>query len=83
MSTIGSATNNLLQSQLTGVKLRNDISYRLAAKSLDVTRTQGDAAIKLLDQAAELAQEIAANQKPNLTMGAIVSGLGQNLDACG
>ena len=54
----------------------------MAGKTLDVARNQGDMVIKLLEQAAEVAQA-APSDKPVLTMGALVSGLGQNLDIRG
>ncbi len=82
MTNISNVNNSLLQSQLTNIQLRNAIDYKVASKTLDVARNQGDMVIKLLEQAAEVAQA-APSDKPVLTMGALVSGLGQNLDIRG
>ncbi len=80
MTSINSTTQSLIQSQLANVQLREDISYRIAAKTLAAARQQGDMALNLLEAAAEIPQQ-SANNPP--TMGAVVSGLGQNLDISG
>ena len=73
MSGISNINNSLLQSQLTNLQLRRDINVKVASKTLDAARDQGAAVLQLLDQAADLAQTAP-------TYGALVSGLGQNLD---
>ena len=80
MSDISSVNNSLLQSQLANIQLRRDIDIKVARKTLDAAEAQGEAALALLDQAAELAQSMASTGKPALTVGALVSGLGQSLD---
>ncbi len=82
MMNISNVNNSLLQSQLANIQLRNAIDYKVASKTLDVAHNQGDMVIKLLEQAAEVAQA-APSDKLILTMGALVSGLGQNLDIRG
>jgi len=82
MSSIGNVNNSLLQSQLSGIQLREEISYRVAAKTLDAARDQGDMVLTLLDKAADVARNTnQQNQIP--TLGAVVSGLGQSLDIRG
>ncbi|MBN1765875.1 MAG: hypothetical protein JW860_11495 [Sedimentisphaerales bacterium] len=80
MSLISNVNNSLVQSQLESLKLRSDIDTKLAAKSLDIARDQGEAVLTLLDAAADLAKEANASQGSNITWGTIVSGLGQNID---
>ncbi len=82
MTNISNINNSLLQSELTNIQLRSAISYKVAGKTLDVARNQGDMVVNLLEQAAEVAQA-APSDKPALTLGALVSGLGQNLDIRG
>ena len=79
MSGISNVNNSLLQSQLAAAQLDQQISYSIAGKTLDAARNQGDMVLVLLDQAADVAKS-SADQKPQLTYGALVSGLGQNLD---
>ena len=69
-----------MQSQLAGLELRQNLAVSVAKKSLDHARMQGDAALTLLDSAVQVAQGGDAADKPRLTIGALVSGLGQNLD---
>ena len=80
MSPLDSVNGNLLQSQLTAAQLRQDIGVKVAAKTLDAARNQGDMVVALLDQAVEMAQTTNSCSEPALTIGAVVSGLGQNLD---
>jgi hypothetical protein len=82
MSGISNVNNDLLASQLAGLQLRQAIDVQVAAKTMDIARQQGDAVLALLDSAAGAAQTMTADQ-PRLTLGALVSGLGQNLDVRG
>lgn len=82
MSGISNVSNQLLQSYLSSATLKQDIGVRVAAKTMDAARQEGDAALKLLDQAAQISQQGLA-QMGVPTMGAVVSGLGQNLDVSG
>ena len=82
MDPISSVNNSLLQSQLTAAKLNVDIGYKLAAKTMDSARQQGAAVLSLLESAAEVAQS-STPSGPTPTLGAIASGLGQNLDITG
>jgi len=80
---VDGVTSSLLQSQLAAAQLRQAIGMRLARKALDVAQAQGDAVLALLDGAAQLAAQGAQNTgRPALTLGALASGLGQNLDVC-
>ena len=76
---ISNVNNSLVESQLASATLHQQISTRIAAKTLDVAKAQGQAAISLLDSAAQVAQS-ANTEKPTLTLGALASGVGQNLD---
>lgn len=76
MTGINTASQNLLQSQLNGIQTRAAVDMKVAAKTLDMARDQGDMALKLLDQAAQVNQ--AVEGRP--TYGALVSGLGQKID---
>lgn len=78
MSGVGGISNSLIQGQLAGVRLGNEISYRVAAKTLDAARDQGAAVLQLLDAAADVGKG-----QGSVTLGAIASGLGQNLDVSG
>ncbi|MBN1437067.1 MAG: hypothetical protein JW936_08320 [Sedimentisphaerales bacterium] len=79
---MSNVTNSLVQSQLANAALYQQINTKVAAKAMDIAKVQGEAAISLLDSAAQIAK--AANtEKPTLTLGALASGLGQNLDVCG
>ena len=80
MSAINSVNNTFLQSQLAGTQLREQIGYKIAAKTLDAARDQGDMVLTLLDSATDVARSAHADQTAAPTYGAIVSGLGQNLD---
>ncbi len=79
MSSIGNISNSLLQSQLSALAVQQVISTQVAAKTLDMARSQGDAALKLLDAAAETTRQTGAQP----TFGQLVSGLGMNLDVEG
>ncbi|MBN2211157.1 MAG: hypothetical protein JW709_07150 [Sedimentisphaerales bacterium] len=79
MSGIGNVNNSLIQSQLASLQLQQAIDTKIAAKTLDNARTQGDAALKLLDAAAQVARQTGAQP----TFGQLVSGLGMNLDVEG
>ena len=80
MSPLDSVNGNLLQSQLTAAQLHQGIGFKVAAKTLDAARNQGEMVVALLDQAVEMAQTVSTSSEPALTIGAVVSGLGQNLD---
>jgi|GEM_PF-849623 len=80
MSDISGVTAVALDSQLAGIQLRQQINYKIAAKTLDATRRQGDAIVSLLDQAVEISRNEISSSQPSLTMASLVSGLGQNLD---
>ncbi len=73
------STNSLLQSQLQSAKAREDIKYRVAAKTLDAARDQGDMVLQLLGEAAQVAKSAPGDTR-GVTVGAIVSGLGQTVD---
>ena len=77
---ISGVNNSLVQGQLAALELRQNINVGVAKKTLDHARMQGDAALALLDSAVQVAQGVEAANKPRLTIGALVSGLGQNLD---
>ena len=82
MSSIGSVNNTLIETQMASAALSQQISTKVASKTLDAARDQGAAAVALLDAAAQVAKAATAEQtsKPPLTFGAMASGLGQNLD---
>ncbi|MCP4709079.1 MAG: hypothetical protein GY869_10670 [Planctomycetes bacterium] len=80
MSIISGVNNSLIQSQLATLQLRQNVDVGVAKKTLDHARMQGDAALALLDSAVQVAQGAEVIAKPRLTIGALVSGLGQNLD---
>lgn len=80
MTSINSVNNSLLQSQLSAAKLNVDISYKVAAKTLGSARNQGAAVLELLDAAADMAKSPAPAGSTTVTLGAIASGLGHNLD---
>ena len=82
MSSIDSVNNTLMQTQMASAALSQQISTRVASKTLDAARDQGAAAVALLDAAAQVAKAANAEQtgRPPLTFGAMTSGLGQNLD---
>jgi hypothetical protein len=75
MTQIGNANNGLLQSQLDAIQLREKIAYKVAAKQLDASRMEGDMVLSLLDEAAQMADEMQAQSAD-----APASPLGQNLD---
>lgn len=78
MSTISGVNNNLVQAQLSGAQTRAAIDTEIAAKTLDMARDQGQMALKLLDEAAQIGEMGQGANAPGL--GAIVSGIGQNID---
>jgi hypothetical protein len=77
MSGISNINDSILQSQLTGLQVQQQISVKVAAKTLDVARDQGAAVLDLLDSAMQAAQ--ADNSAPP-TLGQLVTGKGMNLD---
>lgn len=79
MPSISNINNSLIQSQLASLQLQQAINTQVAAKTLDMARHQGDAALKLLDAAAAAARP--GETQP--TFGQLVSGLGMNLDVEG
>ena len=80
MSTINPATQNLLQSQLTGLQTSQAIDTAVARKSLDSAKAQGQAAIALLEQAVELTREMSPLSPAEPTLGQLASGLGATID---
>jgi hypothetical protein len=73
---ISNVTNSLVQSQLSGAQLRNEIAYKVAAKALDATRAQGQMVLELLDGAAAMADQAqSASSSQDL-----LSNLGRNVD---
>ena len=80
MSMIEGVNNSLLQSQLANIQLRQEIGTSIAKKTLDTARAEGDAVLSLLAEAVDFARQVNSSSRPILTVGAVVSGLGQNLD---
>ncbi len=78
MSSISNINSDILNSQLSAANVSNQIQVKIAKKSLDANRQQGEMALKLLDSALDVAQQ--GSVQPELTMGAVVSGLGQCCD---
>ena len=77
MSAINNTTNQLLQSQLANIQLRNDIGISVLKKTQDAAKQEGQAVLKLLDAAINMANP----ENPSLAVQ--VSGLGQHLDVTG
>ncbi len=73
MSNISGVQSQLLQSQIASIQTKNDIGVKTLKKTQDAAELQGEAAIKLLDAATDIAKE-------GPSLGALASGLGQNLD---
>jgi len=80
MSAIRGVNDKLLESQLANVQIRQAIDIKLAKKALDATEAQADAALKLLDAAADTAKQMGSSDNSIPTLGSMVSGLGQHLD---
>lgn len=76
MSSMDGISNSLLQSQLSAMQIRQAVDVRVAAKTMDAARDQGQAVLQLLNSAMDVSAQ--GNQGP--TMGQVVSGLGMNLD---
>ncbi len=53
-------------------QLKDEVGLRMLKKTLDASKAQGDAAVSLLQQAADLSQQIVAEP-----------GKGQNIDLYG
>ncbi|MBN1844854.1 MAG: hypothetical protein JW810_04165 [Sedimentisphaerales bacterium] len=80
MSAISTINQRLIQSQLDQVRLQQEIDIRVAKKALDANRMQADAALALLDEAGEMARQLQASDNEAVSLGALVSGLGRQLD---
>lgn len=76
MSAMDGINNSILQSQLSAMQIRQAIDVKVAAKTMDMARDQGQAVLKLLDSAMQVSN--AADKTP--TFGQLASGLGMNLD---
>jgi hypothetical protein len=70
---VSPAQSKLIDAQLAPARLANDVSYAIAAKSLDAQRQEGATALKLLDAAATTLQ-------PGDPLVAKATGLGSLLD---
>ena len=77
MSAINNTTNQLLQSQLANIQTQNEIRVGVLKKSQDAAKQEGQAVLKLLDAAINM-----ANPK-NPSLGVQASGLGKHLDMVG
>jgi len=77
MSSMSGVNNSIVQSQLSSLQLLQQISTKVAAKSLDSARMQGAAALKLLDSAAQVA---ASDNSSDPTLNQLASGKGQSVD---
>ncbi|MBW3597997.1 MAG: hypothetical protein KY475_12060 [Planctomycetes bacterium] len=60
MSSLDPAIQSLLSAQQGA--LRNQVAFTVAAKQLDATRQQGDAANALLEQAVQLSKALGAGE---------------------
>lgn len=80
MSMMECVNNSLLNSQLANLQLQQEINTSIAQKTLDVARAEGDAVLTLLAEAADFARQANSTDPRPVTVGAVVSGLGQNLD---
>lgn len=78
MSAIDGVNNSLIQSQLANIQLRQEIDTKIAKKTLDMAKNQGEMVLKLLSTATDVVRQNTPAQRT--TLGAIVSGLGQNID---
>jgi hypothetical protein len=67
---ISSVSSQLVQAQLSGVRARGEISTRIARKALDAQQAQGDAALSLLESAAQVARA-AAESRPAAPNGSL------------
>lgn len=74
MSGIGNVNNTLVQSQLENAAILEQIAYRVAVKTMDAAKDQGEQIVSLIEGAAEVAEQ----QSPSLN--SLASGLGLNLD---
>ena len=73
MSEISNVNQQIVQSQLAAAQTQQAIQVSIARKTLDTARQEGAAVLKLLESATQIAPA-------EITLGAIVSGKGQNLD---
>lgn len=80
MSMISGVNEKILESQVANLQIRQAIDVKVAKKALDATEAQADAALKLLDAAADMAKQMGTSDNSIPTLGSIVSGLGRNLD---
>ena len=80
MSAISGVNETILESQLANLQIRQAIDVKVAKKALDATEAQAEAALKLLESAADMAKQIGTSDNSAPTLGSIASGLGQNLD---
>jgi hypothetical protein len=72
---ISAAQSQLTEAQLAPARIANDISYAVAAKTLDAQRQEGATALKLLDSAMG-----AGTPQPGDPLVAKATGLGSLLD---
>ena len=79
MSSISGVNSRLVATALDQMQLQQSIDTQLAVKGLDAARQQGQAAVAMLEAAADVANAVQG-QKPVLTLGALASGVGQNVD---
>ncbi len=80
MSIVSGVNETILESQLANLQIRQAIDVQVAKKVLDTTEVQADAALKLLESVAEMAKQVGTSDNSTVTLGALASGLGQNLD---
>ena len=83
MDGVSGVTQSLVQSQLASLQTRQAIDVAVAKKSLDSSRQVGDAIVALLEDAVEVAQASGQTGGGRVTVGSLVSGLGQNVDVSG
>ena len=75
MNGISSSQSALINAQLAGFQTRQAISTSVMSKTMDVAKSQGEAVLALID-----ASSVSPTSDSTPTMGAMVSGKGQNLD---
>ncbi len=73
MSGISNVNQQIVQSQLAAAQTQQAIQVSIARKTLDAAKQEGTAVLKLLESATRISPA-------DITLGAIVSGKGQNLD---
>jgi len=83
MNALSGVTQSLVQSELASLQTRQAIDVAVAKKSLDSSRQTGDAIVALLEGAVAVAEASGSSGGGRVTVGALVSGLGQHLDVRG